>query len=114
MLKTLVLTFAIFSFFSSSFMELEESLHEVSNTEQSITKEVQTATIYETHTCADTECSDEEHCLHFCVGLHNLTKVSQKISLKGPMVSRSSISWIFNNHYNMPSLDPGLRPPIHS
>jgi hypothetical protein len=115
MMKYVLLTFTILSFFNSAFSELDEALHHNEGVTQVQIVKAQ-ATIVADQDCEKKNCHHEEHeddhCQNFCSGLHNLTSIQYSINLKKPSFASSSTQWSFFNHYLMPSLDPGLRPPI--
>jgi hypothetical protein len=111
MIRILVLTFTIFSFFNSAFAELDEALH---HSEGLVKAELVVAhsALEADHECESGDCHEEEHCQNFCSGLHNLTSIKHSIKLSNPMYISKTLSWLYSKNYLMPSLDPGLRPPI--
>ncbi len=61
------------------------------------------------------DCHDEEdHCMHHCNGLHNISSISYKIILIKPSNFEGKTLWYFSNHYKMPNLEPSLKPPLFS
>lgn len=113
MMRFLVLTFAILSFVNSTILELDEGIHQAKSLFSSDISVVDTSINHEKD-CESKDCHEDDHCKSFCSGLHNVVTIDHSIILKTPVSIKQRSSWIYDHHYLMPSLDPGLRPPINS
>ncbi|EQC49263.1 hypothetical protein [Bacteriovorax sp. DB6_IX] len=120
-MRYLLILLTIFSFVNSAFAELDEALHHADEKIETLAHDNHSHdqdSIEEVHHCSSKDCHEEshasEHCQNFCSGLHNLTQIHYQISIHMPQAMKIVRLWQFENHYLMPSLDPGLRPPIQS
>jgi len=65
--------------------------------------------------CEDKDChSSAAHCMHHCSGLHNIVVSTVNVLLSNSFRINSKISRSYSFHYQEPSLDPALKPPLHS
>ena len=120
MFKKLFTIFILISFMSSVHAGMEEA-HNTSQSDDhatvsaNSTTKVSTIVSVDCDDCRSDGCADHtEHCSHHCSGIHNIFTETIRISFSGPTEFETNKTWYFNNHYQTPSLDPSLKPPLHA